>query len=982
MSRSSPVRSLRAALDLWPSPGSLPSLGLLLVVMSLTPEAGSLAAQVVPLAPGSGVIVYSVPSVDPSRLPNTGPYPATYWVVNQSVSPKSFDFYCTTSGPVSCDNVNPTSGYLNEGESMEVSLTYSTLSTTGAGAVGLVAVEELNSDTGWLTVGVYNGGKGGIAFLNRNLDNVDRGLCFTVGAGEGAGLTCGDLFVVQGMPGYRSLGKDRSLSLHYNSATATGLTLVAGRVSEPATIAMPSTVRVILTVNGTLKDSTTVAPPSGYNCVTIACSDTFQVVVGRNLNWSSLPTGYYPATLTLRNLYPAVFDSVVSGNVLVVNRSVSEYGRGWALLGLEQVLIDPSDSTRRVWVAGDGSIRVYQRGAGVTAGQLTASGLAGFSAANSVDGTLTNTAWTTSSGTSTAAYVRADLGATFLQAVTSARLYAATATNATYDVQYSSNGTTWATVLSGFKPQAGWSSVVWSSVGAYRYWRLKVAANNGAGSTIRELSFGASNNYYGAPGDAPDSLVRFDTLGTKWYRRPLRHGTSVTLDNTGRHRLTTNRVGHRTTFSWTTVAGQPRLATITVPPNDATSRNFILGWNPTTGLLETITDPGGRQLRTSMAGGNLFKIVLPGKLDSTRFAYDARNVLVKRIASRQPGTTKGDSASTAYTYGNNARVTAVAIQADSAGTSFTTTTVTPWDERGFTALVESDTAVNGLSTRVDGPIPGTGDAVDVAVDRFGQPMRTWHVGLGTMTVMARDSSKSLPALLTRVQYPHPTAGTATGRVVRLSWNARGNLTEQRDSTSHLGTAGLATKVLRLTYGDGNSPDAPTRAEDALGRRTDYAYHAVLGLTDSVIDPRGHATKFFFRTSGVLAGVIDSVAERRVATWVQSSGTDVVQDQTNRFTYDGNGNVQRATSPAGAVTSYVLDNLGRITDAYDPLGTRMLYAYDSLNRITAGTLYTAKQLHPGGLNPLAGVPTTQFDTTDVTQPFPSSFPGTLLTRYTR
>src|SRR5690606_10654850 len=134
-------------------------------------------------------------------------------------------------------------------------------------------------------------------------------------------------------------------------------------------------------------------------------------------------------TLTLRNVYPSTIrDTVMAGQVLVVNRSASEYGRGWGLLGVEQVLT-PADTTQRVWVAGDGSARVFHRGVSLVAPQLSANGVGSWDSIKAVDGSISTTAWTSNGSTLTGAYVRADLGPAFPQAVTSVRLYALNGNN-------------------------------------------------------------------------------------------------------------------------------------------------------------------------------------------------------------------------------------------------------------------------------------------------------------------------------------------------------------------------------------------------------------------------------------------------------------------------------------------------------------------------------------------------------------------------
>ena len=232
--------------------------------------------------------------------------------------------------------------------------------------------------------------------------------------------------------------------------------------------------------------------------------------------------------------------------------------------------------------------------------------------------------------------------------VTTLGIYsAAGSSDAKYHIQYSDNGTTWSTAFSNYRPVPdGWRQVTWAPAGAHRYWRLSLVATPTSSTAITELSFGGTNTFYGAPADAPDSLVRFWSGDTLRYRRNLKHGASVTFNQSGRHEYTTSRVGHRTSMAWTMIGGQTRLASITVPPNDGVTRAYTLNWDGTTGLLNYIQDPGSRQLTTIMSGSNLQKVRAPGGLDSTRFAYDARNVIIGRTATRQKNSTVGDTART------------------------------------------------------------------------------------------------------------------------------------------------------------------------------------------------------------------------------------------------------------------------------------------------------------------------------------------------
>jgi RHS repeat-associated protein len=457
----------------------------------------------------------------------------------------------------------------------------------------------------------------------------------------------------------------------------------------------------------------------------------------------------------------------------------------------------------------------------------------------------------------------------------------------------------------------------------------------------------------GAAGDAPDSLVRFDTMSVKWYRRDLKHGAAVYFDQNGRHQATRNRVGAITTFTWGSVAGQTRLLSITVPPNGG-GFTYHLYWNATTAKLDSIQDPYARALKATMTSGSdttltrlVQKTAFPqDDWDTTSFEYTGGR-MTRRLAESSAMT--GGFAGTVYQYQNNARVTKVKIPSGLTGSDTAFITITPWDEKGLALAYSGQVGVltladTGLATRVDGPIAGTGDAADFWVNRFGEPVKSVQLGLGAVTLLWHDSTASLPAAVTKVKY-------ANGRVIRLSYNARGNLAQQVDSTSHLGVLGFPNNVTTWTYGDAGTPDSPTQVTDALGRHADYTYNS-LGLTDSVVDSRATRTKFFSRLGATdpLRGEVDSVTDRQVETWLEASGPDTAQeairDQTNSFTYDAMGNVVTWTSPVGVTAAYARNLAGFVTDAYDPMGYHRLWGMDGFNRVTGYTQHVAKENAPG------------------------------------
>ncbi len=120
--------------------------------------------------------------------------------------------------------------------------------------------------------------------------------------------------------------------------------------------------------------------------------------------------------------------------------------------------------------------------------------------------------------------------------------------------------------------------------------------------------------------------------------------------------------------------------------------------------------------------------------------------------------------------------------------------------------------------------------------------------------------------------------------------------------------------------------------EALGaqlRVSKYTYTAQ-GLTNDVIDPRGHRTVFGY-TTGAIAGLVNSVTEKAVETWVDSTGFTAddafaVLDLIHQFNHDAKGNDSTSTTPGKVVTAYVRDAHGRVTEVYDPLGFRQTWQY--------------------------------------------------------
>jgi RHS repeat-associated protein len=202
-----------------------------------------------------------------------------------------------------------------------------------------------------------------VTLPNHNGDNRDRSLCLTSGAGEAAAYQCGDLLIAHAMPAYATKGRDRSLTLLYNSDQAAPRAVVTAEVSFPA-YSPPDTVEATLKVGGANRASALYPGPwGGY---------TRQISIGFDAsNPANWPTGLYEFDLTVRAVYSStVTDTTITDTLIIVNRSDSEFGQGWSLAGIERLVLDQPGGTGEdiLWVGGDGSAKHYRKSGSVWIG--------------------------------------------------------------------------------------------------------------------------------------------------------------------------------------------------------------------------------------------------------------------------------------------------------------------------------------------------------------------------------------------------------------------------------------------------------------------------------------------------------------------------------------------------------------------------------------------------------------------------------------
>jgi YD repeat-containing protein len=208
--------------------------------------------------------------------------------------------------------------------------------------------------------------------------DIERSACVTVAIRPDVAYECGDLRLTYSLPAIRYRNQTRAPTLLYNSQHARPTPIVRAMVTPNPLWPTPLYVRAILRVNGVerVRQDWAWASISG----TLGAKQRTQVALSYDA--SSDPTGLYPYTFEVVIDYGVeIVSGTTSGELAIVNRSTSEFGRGWWLAGYERLVY--VNATSLLWVGGDGSTRKYvyggeqSNGAGGVWGVYRARSLAG-----------------------------------------------------------------------------------------------------------------------------------------------------------------------------------------------------------------------------------------------------------------------------------------------------------------------------------------------------------------------------------------------------------------------------------------------------------------------------------------------------------------------------------------------------------------------------------------------------------------------------
>lgn len=719
---------------------------------------------------------------------------------------------------------------------------------------------------------------------NFNGDNQDRSLCLTVGAGQAAGLACGDLFVAHGLPAYRTMGRDRSLTLFYSSHQAAPRPTVAVWVSQPSGTQTPNSVFAKLTVGGVVKDSATYYAWSSGN-------GPRQLVLAYDA--SSDTSGVYPFTLEVRNRYTGGnYATTITDTLIVVNRSASNFGAGWWLAGVEQLLLN-RPANKILWLGGDGSAAVYRpldsthwlRGAGAFRDTLVlASGVYTRKLRHGVQ-------------------VKFDDAGRHIQTV---------------------NRTGQTTIFS------------WSG-SPLRLRNIHVPLD----SRAYVLAYDASGNLdyiTDPPGRSLNATVASGNL-TQLVDPDILGATCFGYD--AAHRITsrTGRGGHTTTFRYSALS---HVDTVLIPLSATETATTAMEWWDEKGLA--IGSPG--PTLSSVDTGSAYSKVYgprPNIDDNATFWVDRWGAPVRSIGAVNDASVVARDATTGLVTRLRNPVGQVwGMTYDGRGNVLTVSDST-FDATGGSTTVSS-TRYHYLTSTPDSPdsvIDPAGIVTRFAYDSLGLP-RSVLAANGHVTTIAYYTD-SLAGLVQSV-----TDSSAEVMVDTMTWVETTQPLTTQFTYNALGNVWTATSpsgnVATYAY---NAYQQVQFLTDPAGHRTEYG-HNVLNWPTSVIQhledqnagPPLQVARYYFNVGGALDSLLDPRGVRRSWSYDMADRQIAMTDDyghTETLYLNRAGAPDSVRTRSGNLLRYSYDAAGRATTARWPavdsaLGDSLSFAYDVAGRL--------------------------------------------------
>jgi RHS repeat-associated protein len=413
----------------------------------------------------------------------------------------------------------------------------------------------------------------------------------------------------------------------------------------------------------------------------------------------------------------------------------------------------------------------------------------------------------------------------------------------------------------------------------------------------------------------PDTILFDSTAGTWRYKRLALHGDTVVFDSIGRHRITIDRVGRRTTFTYASAPNSATdLALITLPGGSDTARYQFMyhaTGSDSAYVDSIIAPPNGTVTRAvKITHDALHQVIAARDPDglSVSFGYLAAYYVMGSRTDKRGTVVQ-------FNYDGGRHVDSATIDPGATPHLAITTRFAAEESEGLITSVQPESA----STAVQGPRLA-GDSSRFWVDQFGEPFRI-RDALEHETELVRGNA-TYPTLVTRLH-------TAGGQIWGAAYDVRGNDSSLTDSTTMIAGAYATTWYLFNPQWDFD-----TLTTFPLGETE----HDGLDATGNRIwqqDGRGVVSRTTFSYSTTCVGLVQ--------------GWQLPVTARDSVIYDPVlCNVSAVRTPRGHYTSYTADGLGRTTLVSMPIDSndyalngsdpheQMVYTYDVMDRELTAT----------------------------------------------
>jgi RHS repeat-associated protein len=362
------------------------------------------------------------------------------------------------------------------------------------------------------------------------------------------------------------------------------------------------------------------------------------------------------------------------------------------------------------------------------------------------------------------------------------------------------------------------------------------------------------------------------------------------------------------------------------------SGSLTFNVDQTTGLIQKITDQGGRSVNYQYDNLGRLTTVTDPLNQTITYTYDSANRLLNTTNRR--GITAVQRA-----YDINGHMVTETL-ADGSQIRYSYTFVNPSDSNS--AIVAAKVIYpngNSVTHKIDEGLyscsvaDGFGNLsqslrstsnnrVSKIIDRIGRvTIPTFDDNENLIQVQAPDGSITKTAFESNFDLP-VLVTDALNKVTTMAYDSKGNLLSVKDPLNHITT--------NIFDGFGQL----TSITNALSQTTTVNYDS-RGNTTSVIDPLSHAQNAVYDILNRITSIVDAQGE--ITSFQYDNLDRIVQvtsaeGRTVKFSYDANSNLLSITDPNNNVTTYEYDSRNRLVKRTDALGKFENYTYDASNNV--------------------------------------------------